>query len=108
MELFPAWATMFSCIVSFSSDFLCIFCYSFSFRDKLIDQLKMEIESLKFELERTKKEDQRIIEMLKKRLKEMEMEMNEHRNVVETQCQVSGHVTGQCQVIVMWQISVVW
>lgn len=56
-------------------------------RDKLIDQLKMEIESLKFELERTKKEDQRIIEMLKKRLKEMEMEMNEHRNVVETQCQ---------------------
>lgn len=38
-------------------------------------------------------EDQRIIEMLKRRLMEMEMEMNEHQTVIETQCQVSGHVT---------------
>ncbi|PIK47308.1 putative huntingtin-interacting protein 1 isoform X3 [Apostichopus japonicus] len=48
-------------------------------RDRLIEQLRLEIESLKFELERTKMEDQRIIEMLKRRLMEMEMEMNEHR-----------------------------
>lgn len=62
------------------------------FRDKLISQLRLEIENLKYELERTKKEDQRIIESLKRRLMEMEGEMNEHRTVIETQCQVSGHV----------------
>ncbi|XP_071848191.1 huntingtin-interacting protein 1-like isoform X2 [Apostichopus japonicus] len=56
-------------------------------RDRLIEQLRLEIESLKFELERTKMEDQRIIEMLKRRLMEMEMEMNEHQTVIETQCQ---------------------
>ncbi|PIK51652.1 putative huntingtin-interacting protein 1 isoform X2, partial [Apostichopus japonicus] len=56
-------------------------------RDRLIEQLRLEIENLKFELERTKMEDQRIIEMLKRRLMEMEMEMNEHQTVIETQCQ---------------------
>ncbi|XP_785542.4 huntingtin-interacting protein 1 isoform X1 [Strongylocentrotus purpuratus] len=56
-------------------------------RDWIIEQLREEVNQLKFELERTKKEDQRIIEALKKRLMEMEQEMNEHRTVVETQCE---------------------
>ncbi|KAJ8043770.1 Huntingtin-interacting protein 1 [Holothuria leucospilota] len=64
-------------------------------KDKLISQLRLEIENLKFELERTKKEDQRIIESLKRRLMEMEGEMNEHRTVIETQCQENEDLRGE-------------
>nr|XP_054749520.1 huntingtin-interacting protein 1-like isoform X1 [Lytechinus pictus] len=56
-------------------------------RNWIIEQLREEVNQLKFELDRTKREDQRIIEELKRRLMEMEQEMNEHRTVVETQCE---------------------
>ncbi|XP_033628171.1 huntingtin-interacting protein 1-like isoform X1 [Asterias rubens] len=52
-------------------------------RDWLIEQLQQEIEELKFELDRTQREDQRIINDLKRRIMELETELNEHRTLIE-------------------------
>ncbi|XP_022109493.1 huntingtin-interacting protein 1-like isoform X2 [Acanthaster planci] len=56
-------------------------------RDFLIEQLQQEIEELKFELDRIQREDQRIINDLKKRILHLEEELHEHRRLIENSYQ---------------------
>ncbi|XP_038059088.1 huntingtin-interacting protein 1-like isoform X2 [Patiria miniata] len=56
-------------------------------RDFLIEQLQQEIEELKFELDRIQREDQRIIDDLKKRVLYLEDDLHEHRRLIENSYQ---------------------
>jgi hypothetical protein len=52
-------------------------------RDRQIEQLRWEVSQLKRELARLKAEDQMVIESLHNRVRELEMEVNELRQIAE-------------------------
>ena len=53
-------------------------------RDLLISRLMHEVNELKYELSRVKAEDGMLIESLNNRIKELEMELNELRQIAES------------------------
>jgi prefoldin subunit 5 len=55
----------------------------YSGRDRQIEQLRWEVSQLKRELARLKAEDQMVIESLHNRVRELEMEVNELRQIAE-------------------------
>ena len=57
-------------------------------RDAIIEQLKWQIAEMKREMARVMGEHQMVIESLQNRVKELEMELNEMRNIAESTQQV--------------------
>ena len=60
-------------------------------RDLLISRLLHEVNELKVELQRVKAEDGMLIESLNNRVKELELELNELRQIAE-----STQLVGEC------------
>lgn len=58
--------------------------FTFLLRDLMISRLMQEINELKRELARVKAEDGMLIESLHNRIKELEMELNELRQIAES------------------------
>ena len=54
------------------------------YRDLMISRLMHEINELKYELARIKAEDAMLIESLNNRIKEMDMELSELRQIAES------------------------
>jgi archaellum component FlaC len=63
--------------------FIICHCFIFLDRDRQIEQLRWEVAQLKRELARLKAEDQMVIESLHNRVRELEMEVNELRQIAE-------------------------
>ena len=60
-------------------------------RDQLIERLTWEVSQLRRELARVKAEDQMVIESLHNRVHELEMELNDLRQIAESTTTVSLH-----------------
>ena len=62
-------------------------------RDQLIERLTWEVSQLRRELARVKAEDQMVIESLHNRVHELEMELNDLRQIAESTTAVSCRVS---------------
>jgi len=61
-------------------------------RDQQIERLTWEVNQLRRELARVKAEDQMVIESLHNRVHELEMELNDLRQIAESTTTVSLHL----------------